>query len=117
MYFEGNVTYSANSARFNLIASHNYNLSSRKMFDHTNVVPAFYNIYWHLTHEVEKTNLPVSQKSFSVSKSNQAGRSLIVFASEADYPGHFKVFGNGASSESIDLIGLAPQSPQGLSVR
>lgn len=115
MFHEGYVSGIESGRRFTLVAAHDYNISSRRMYDYTSDRTIYHSLYWNVSYDNTKISLPNTTRTFNVPKSGQDGRSLIVYASDALNPGYFKVFDNNAASEGSQ--NSPPASPTGLSVK
>ncbi|MDQ1283960.1 MAG: hypothetical protein QG620_308 [Patescibacteria group bacterium] len=116
MYYEGYLSGSVDDRRFNLVAPHDYNISSKRLYDYTVNPDNYHALYWNISYDNTKNVLPISTRSFSVPKASQSSRPLIVYAKDALNPGYFKVFSNNAHSETyasgLDLA--TPAAPTGL---
>ena len=119
MYYESYVTQSGSDNIFHLTATHDYGISSRWLLDYQNIENAPNSLYWDIRYDSPKTTMSNSTRNFSVAKSGQAGRSLLVFASDANDPGYFKAFGANAQSGTVSYLSTdttPPAAPSGLAV-
>jgi hypothetical protein len=87
---------------------HDYGISSRRLTDY-NSVERTAGLYWDIRFDTVKTQLPVSTRTFTVAKSGQNGSALIVFASDSQNPGYFKVF--NANAQSVTYPYLSDTAP------
>jgi hypothetical protein len=119
MYYEGSLSGSNDTRRFNLIAPHDYNISSRRLYDYTVDRNIYNSLYWNISYDNTKTALSNSTRSFTIPKSSQSSRSLLIYASDAMNPGYFKLFSNNAHSEtsSSGMDVIPPAAPTIITVR
>jgi hypothetical protein len=98
-FYEGVVSWSGSPVRYTWSQTGSFTTEhTYRQFFEENEEPSL-EMYWNLQKTVTESNVgPVA--SFSIQKSGQSNRSILVFAGADAYPEHFKVFGNGARSDS-----------------
>jgi len=112
MFYSGRVSYSGGYYYFTENEQIDYGISSRRLTEY-NLIEGRPSIYWDIRFDSPKTSMG-SSKSFEVQKSSQQGRALIVYAEDAQNPGHFRVFGNNAASPVEITDDSAPGAVAGL---
>jgi len=103
-YEDANFTYYEgyfNPAGFHLTAVHDYGISCRWLHDYGPERDAYTFDRWSIHRDSPKTQLVNTTVAFSLLKSDQSGRSLLVFAGDSQYPGYFKAFGANAQSDVV----------------
>jgi hypothetical protein len=115
IFHEGTVSGTGDNKQFTAGSSHDYNISSKRLYDYTIDQDNYHNLYWNISYDNTKTTLSNSTTEFDVSKSGQSGRSLIIYASDELNPGYFKIFTDNAYSQTFSE-NLPPAAPTGLTV-
>ena len=110
LFYEGTVVpVSGGGSTLNIAQVHDFNYSSSYLF-RFNDVDRRPGLYWDIRYDNPRIDMGTSA-SFSVDRSSQDGRSLLVFASDNDYPEHFRAFGNNAYSDTSVVDTVPPFSP------
>jgi len=112
LYYSGYLTGSGSQRTFVPVSILNYGYSSRWITDYSSVErrPSG---YWDIRFDSTKTSLG-NTRTFSLAKSAQQGRALIVYAEDAQNPGYFKVFGNNAHSQAVYFESVPPSAVSNL---
>jgi hypothetical protein len=117
MFYQANTSIISGIKYINITKILDYNISSKRLHDY-NYIERIDNLghYWDIRFDSPIINLG-NTKSFSLSKNNQNGSALLVYAEDLYHPGYFKNFGLNSYS-SVNFIDThAPTKPTNLSNR
>jgi hypothetical protein len=115
LFYQANVSFRNGLQYLNITKIWDYNISSRRLHEYdlverTKRVP----YYWDIRFSSPIINIG-NTKSFSLSKNNQNGKALLVYAEDPAHPGYFKNFGLNSYS-SVNFIDThTPTKPTNLS--